>query len=321
MNGKLAALQLLLARGSDHNAVDDDGSTPLHLACACEGTLHSALECVEALLELGAATGTRDTAHGETPLERAERCERTESAELLLAFDADIPAHIAARRPFFTAKLFQAALRLARLRAEALSGGAAAASAPRKRLLAALAASNASCAFSRLKALRAGGPSCDLSAAAGDAAMPALPPRVRFSLPAERLAHASLLRACAEETHAEAAERAVSLLVRGHVDRSGSREAAKQRYAMVMWVAKLGELSALVQEAMRNEAEALADLEAASATCTKTLELLQEAAEAAAVAVPTTPWATAPIAMIPEDAEEDWEEEEEEAMSPLEWAI
>ena len=59
-------MELLLAMGADVNAVDVQGRTPLHFAAD-----HERRDCVDFLLEHGAAINVQTTEWGETPLHHA----------------------------------------------------------------------------------------------------------------------------------------------------------------------------------------------------------------------------------------------------------
>ena len=64
-SGHLEAARCLLELGAAPNAQNVDGSTPLHMACACEH-----LELAKLLCAHGADAGVRD-ADGQTPAELA----------------------------------------------------------------------------------------------------------------------------------------------------------------------------------------------------------------------------------------------------------
>jgi len=82
----LELTQVLLDYGADVNAQNDDGSTPLHLAC-CQGFL----EVAELLLKFGADIRKLDN-DGLTPLHCASQYDHADVVRLLLMRDAGVCA-------------------------------------------------------------------------------------------------------------------------------------------------------------------------------------------------------------------------------------
>ena len=85
-NGNIAAVKQHLAAGTDVNAKDDNGWTPLHFA-----VYYGHKEIVELLIAKGADVNAKDK-NGWTPLHLAAENGRKQVAELLIAKGADVNA-------------------------------------------------------------------------------------------------------------------------------------------------------------------------------------------------------------------------------------
>ena len=83
-------VSMLLQAGADTNLTDNEGSTALHNATLpdTEADKPAALAVMRLLLEHGAAVNTQDC-HGDTPLLQCAECGFTEGARLLLEHGAD----------------------------------------------------------------------------------------------------------------------------------------------------------------------------------------------------------------------------------------
>ena len=85
-NSQIPDIDLLLEKGADLEAKDDDGQTPLVV-----GIQHEKLETVKYLLERGADLEAKD-GHGRTPIAMAVQKRRLEIVDLLLEKGADLEA-------------------------------------------------------------------------------------------------------------------------------------------------------------------------------------------------------------------------------------
>jgi ankyrin repeat protein len=92
--GNRDVVKLLLARGANVNAVDNDRMTPLHLVAKNDRkeTAKLMLETAKLLLASNADVNTVDFPFGDTPLHKAAEGSCKEMAELLLANKADVNA-------------------------------------------------------------------------------------------------------------------------------------------------------------------------------------------------------------------------------------
>ena len=85
----MQAIEMLVARGADLDAEDEDGDTPLHWASKRDGDFASAV--VGKLLEAGADPNARGSL-GATPLHRAAKQGYMQAIEMLIARGADLGA-------------------------------------------------------------------------------------------------------------------------------------------------------------------------------------------------------------------------------------
>ena len=82
-NGQLEITKLLLAKGSDVNAIDDRGFSALSLAAQPQSYRNvGSEELLKVLMESGADLGIKNS-HGQTPLEYAESRHSTTWADIV----------------------------------------------------------------------------------------------------------------------------------------------------------------------------------------------------------------------------------------------
>lgn len=85
--GDLEYVNALISQGADVNTSDEDGDTPLHLACD-----YGHVEIVKALIKTGADVNAKEWGGGSTPLHCAVRAKSLEIVEVLLESGADVNA-------------------------------------------------------------------------------------------------------------------------------------------------------------------------------------------------------------------------------------
>jgi ankyrin repeat protein len=92
MNESVEMLRFFLEHGVDPNNEDDEGNTPLHIACQ-----YYAAATVECLLQFGATTVEKANHYGDTPVDVAMRIANSEVVKVLqpLVQNPDLKAKIA----------------------------------------------------------------------------------------------------------------------------------------------------------------------------------------------------------------------------------